>query len=68
MRTTVTIDREVADRAAKLCKNMGHNSMSKSVEFLTRKACDFIETNGYDEFVKIPSGNSHAERKLDTPG
>ena len=54
MRTTVAIDKDIAERAARHGENMGNRSMSSVVEFMLRKSCDLIDAQGYDAFVNIP--------------
>ena len=54
--TTISIDQTIADRVAEHATRVGNKSMKAMSEFMLRKACDFIEANGYDEFIKIPVG------------
>lgn len=61
MRTTAAIDKDIADRVMRHATNLGNRSMTAMVEYLLRKSCDFIEANGYDEFIKIPSGRKASE-------
>jgi len=64
MRTTATIDKDIADRVMEHAGKLGNRSMAAMIEFMLRKACDFIEANGYDEFVKIPVGkNKNKQRR-----
>jgi len=55
MRTTVAIDQNTASRVASHAEEMGNRSMSAMVEFMLRKACDFVDDKGYSEFIKIPN-------------
>lgn len=53
MRTTVAIDKEIANRVMRFADKVGNRSMTAMVEFMLRKSCDFIDAHGYDEFIKI---------------
>ena len=55
MRTTVAINQKVARRVFDHAEKIGNRSMAAMVEFMLRKSCDFIDSKGYDAFVKIPS-------------
>jgi len=54
MRTTVAIEQNTADRVTGHAEQMGNRSMAAIVDFMLRKACDFIDDKGYTEFIKIP--------------
>ena len=55
MRTTVAIDKDIAARVISHADKLGNRSMSSMVEYMLRKSCDFLDINGYDEFIKIPT-------------
>ena len=61
MRTTIAIHQDIAARVASHAENMGNRSISSMVEFMLRKASDFIDDKGYNEFIKIPN----SKKKLD---
>lgn len=51
-RTTITINRELAGRAAGIGLKVGHKTMAGSAEFLLRTACDYVRAHGFDKFIK----------------
>jgi group I intron endonuclease len=53
MRTTISINKETAERVSAQANKIGNKSMTSMVEFMLIKACDFIDANGYDEFINI---------------
>lgn len=53
MKTTIAIDQDIALRVAWHAEKVGNKSMKAMAEFMLRKACDFIDVKGYDEFIKI---------------
>jgi hypothetical protein len=55
MRTTVAIDKDIAIRVMSHADKLGNRSMASMVEYMLRKTCDFVDKNGYDALVKIPS-------------
>lgn len=59
MRTTVAIDQKIARRVVAHAEKVGNRSMTAMVEFMLKKSCEFIETNGYDAFIKIPSSRGN---------
>ena len=54
-RTTIAVSQHIARRVSTHANNIGNRSTTAIVEFMLRKACDFIDNNGYDAFIKIPS-------------
>lgn len=59
MKTTVAIDKEVSKRVMEHAEELGNRSMSAMVDFMLTKSCDFIDTHGYDSFIKIPPGKKN---------
>jgi len=52
-RTTIAIRKDIADRVLAHADELGNKSTSAMVEFMLRKACDFIEAQGYDKFIGL---------------
>lgn len=70
MRTTIAIDKKIADRVADYGKKLGHQSMSATAQLMLRKACDFIDSQGFESFLKISSSKNliNEGRQLDSNG
>lgn len=55
MKTTVLIKQSTGERLKEHASKWGVESMSGMAEMAIRKALDFIDCHGYDEFIKISS-------------
>ena len=53
MRTTIAINKNIAQRVTQHADKIGNRSMTSMVEFLLGKACDYIDNHGYDAFIQI---------------
>lgn len=53
MKTTILVEKETAERVMSVGKQLGHNSVSRTAEFLLRNSCSFIDSKGVDPFIKM---------------
>lgn len=63
MRTTIAIDKNVAQRVAEHGERLGNRSLGAMSEFLLRKACDLIDSQGVDAIINISSADNQCQEK-----
>ena len=64
MRTTIAIDKHVAERVASYGEKLGHQSVSAIAQLMLRKACDLIDLQGFEALINISSTQNITNEKM----